>query len=103
MAKRAGRAHDPSGLEGTPPGGMSVPCRACPHPDINLPSDWANEPAETQLLLFLFFIGSYHSLEFYSGGYTARSLRKMLTLSRRHVHDQTSTRILLLDRVGVHL
>lgn len=48
MAKRAGRAHDPSGIDGTLPGGLSIPCRACPHPNINLPQDWAKEPAETQ-------------------------------------------------------
>jgi hypothetical protein len=37
MAKRAGRAHDPAGIDATLPGGLSIPCRACPHPTINLP------------------------------------------------------------------
>ena len=40
MAKRAGRGHDPSGIDGTPRGGLSIPCRACPHPHINLPDGW---------------------------------------------------------------
>ena len=48
MAKRAGRAHDPSGINGTQPGGLSIPCRACPHPNVNLPHDWDKEPAQTQ-------------------------------------------------------
>jgi hypothetical protein len=55
MAKRAGRGHDPSRLDGTPPGGLLIRCRACPHPNINLPNDWANEPAETRYLFFFFF------------------------------------------------
>ena len=52
MAKRAGRGHDPSGIDGTPQGGLSIACRACPHPDINLPHDWAKEPAETQYAVY---------------------------------------------------
>ena len=51
MAKRAGLAHDPSGTDGTLPGGLSIPCRACPHPNISLPLNWAKEPAETQYVL----------------------------------------------------
>ena len=39
MVKRAGRAHDPTGINGTPQGGLSIACRACPHPNINLPQD----------------------------------------------------------------
>ncbi|ESK82676.1 hypothetical protein Moror_11176 [Moniliophthora roreri MCA 2997] len=45
MAKQAGRGHDPSGLEGTPKGSMAIPCRACPHPGINLPSEWKQASA----------------------------------------------------------
>ena len=48
MVKRAGRAHDPSGIDGTHAGGLSIPCRACPHPNVNLPHDWDKEPAQTQ-------------------------------------------------------
>lgn len=48
MAKRAGRAHDPTGIDGMLQGGLSIPCCACPHPNINLPCDWATEPTETQ-------------------------------------------------------
>ena len=48
MAKRAGRGHHPTGIEGTPQGGLSIACRACPHPNINLPRGWAKESAETQ-------------------------------------------------------
>ena len=40
MVKRAGRGHAPSGIAGTGQGELSVPCRACPHPEINLPDGW---------------------------------------------------------------
>jgi hypothetical protein len=48
MAKRAGRGHDPAGLDATLPGGLSIPCCVCPHPNINLPLKWKEEPAETR-------------------------------------------------------
>ncbi|KAG6809653.1 hypothetical protein H0H92_015320 [Tricholoma furcatifolium] len=48
--KRAGRAHDISGIKGTAPGSMAIPCRACPQPKINLPDGWENAPAETSWL-----------------------------------------------------
>ena len=48
MAKRAGCAHDPAGIDATLPGGLSITCRVCPHPNINLPLKWRQEPAETQ-------------------------------------------------------
>jgi len=40
MAKRAGRGHDPVGIDVTAQGALSIPCRACPHPNINLPDGW---------------------------------------------------------------
>ncbi|KAJ7829807.1 hypothetical protein B0H14DRAFT_2593769 [Mycena olivaceomarginata] len=46
MCKRAGRGHDPGGISATKPGELAIPCRACPHPNINLPLDWADVPAE---------------------------------------------------------
>lgn len=38
--KRFGRGHDPTGIPGTAPRSLIVPCRPCPHPDINLPDNW---------------------------------------------------------------
>ncbi|KIJ94641.1 hypothetical protein K443DRAFT_110051, partial [Laccaria amethystina LaAM-08-1] len=38
--KRAGRGHDPEGVENTPPGSLTVECPACPHPGRNLPENW---------------------------------------------------------------
>ena len=46
LLKRAGRGHDPTGVAGTPPGGLAVICPACPHPNINLPENWADAPPE---------------------------------------------------------
>ncbi|KAJ7885141.1 hypothetical protein B0H14DRAFT_2564086 [Mycena olivaceomarginata] len=46
MCKRAGRGHDPDGISATTAGELAIPCRACPHPDINLPEDWDKAPSE---------------------------------------------------------
>lgn len=46
--KRSGRGHDPSGAEGTVDGGLAILCPSCPHPGINLPSRWREQPAEKQ-------------------------------------------------------
>jgi len=54
MAKRAGCGHDPSGIDGTPQGGLSIPCCSCPHPDINLPDGWDNAPPKDQCVLNLY-------------------------------------------------
>lgn len=40
MLKRAGRGNQASGIDGTKQGELSVLCRSCPHPHINLPLDW---------------------------------------------------------------
>lgn len=42
MAKRAGRAHDPAGIEKTRPGELALRCPACPIPGVNLPDGWQN-------------------------------------------------------------
>ncbi|KAF8131729.1 hypothetical protein K438DRAFT_1911926 [Mycena galopus ATCC 62051] len=46
MCKRAGCAHDPSGIKGTSAGELVIPCRACPQPGINLPEGWEDAPPE---------------------------------------------------------
>lgn len=46
MAKRAGRCHDISGIDGTSPGECAILCPACPHPGKNLPLDWEDAPPE---------------------------------------------------------
>ena len=38
--KRAGRGHDPTGVEGTKPGELALLCPACPRPGVNLPDNW---------------------------------------------------------------
>jgi hypothetical protein len=40
MLKRAGRAQDPTGANGTALGELAVECPACPHPGRNLPEGW---------------------------------------------------------------
>ncbi|KAJ7838570.1 hypothetical protein B0H13DRAFT_1911683 [Mycena leptocephala] len=54
MLKRAGRAHDPSGVYGTQPGECAVLCPACPRPGVNLPDDWDSAPPEKKFLYVLF-------------------------------------------------
>ncbi|KAI0696131.1 hypothetical protein C8T65DRAFT_583713 [Cerioporus squamosus] len=56
MLKRAGRAHDPAGIEATEPGGLAVECLACPHPGKNLPVGWESAPAGTRWLYTLFLM-----------------------------------------------
>ncbi|KZV59243.1 hypothetical protein PENSPDRAFT_595836, partial [Peniophora sp. CONT] len=38
--KRAGRAHEDGGIEGTPEGALAIPCPACPREGDNIPTDW---------------------------------------------------------------
>ncbi|KAJ8699281.1 hypothetical protein PTI98_002412 [Pleurotus ostreatus] len=52
--KRAGRAHDPSGVSGTKRGELTVACPACPDPEVNLPRDWESAPPERRFLYTLF-------------------------------------------------
>ena len=46
MLKWAGRANDPSGVDGTKTGELAIRCPSCPHPGINLPDDWTTAPEE---------------------------------------------------------
>lgn len=48
MLKRAGRGHDPGGVENTKEGECALLCPACPHPGKNLPANWADYPEEKQ-------------------------------------------------------
>ncbi|KAF9030912.1 hypothetical protein BJ165DRAFT_1411288 [Panaeolus papilionaceus] len=52
--KRAGHGQDPTGVDGTPQGGLAVECPACPHPGRNLPSGW--ELVGAFLFLYTLFI-----------------------------------------------
>ncbi|KAJ7438372.1 hypothetical protein B0H11DRAFT_1752825 [Mycena galericulata] len=54
MLKRAGRGHDPIGIDGTAPGECALLCPACPHPGKNIPANWREEPEEKQFLYALF-------------------------------------------------
>uniref|UniRef100_A0A0W0EZV3 CxC2-like cysteine cluster KDZ transposase-associated domain-containing protein n=1 Tax=Moniliophthora roreri TaxID=221103 RepID=A0A0W0EZV3_MONRR len=53
LGQRAGQGHDPSGLAGTKNGSTAVLCRACLHPDINLPDDWKQAPLSRRWLYAL--------------------------------------------------
>ena len=48
MGKRAGRGHDPVGINGTRQGSLTIPCRVCPLPYVNLPEDWRSAPESDQ-------------------------------------------------------
>ncbi|KAJ7821404.1 hypothetical protein B0H13DRAFT_1660306, partial [Mycena leptocephala] len=54
MLKRAGRGHDPAGIEATKPGECALLCPACPHPGKNLPPDWKDAPKEKRFLYALY-------------------------------------------------
>ncbi|KAG1851623.1 hypothetical protein DFJ58DRAFT_716681 [Suillus subalutaceus] len=55
MLKRAGRDHDPSGMDATSTGECAVLCPACPHPGKNLPEGWedASHDIRWKYALFL--------------------------------------------------
>ncbi|KJA25187.1 hypothetical protein HYPSUDRAFT_135353 [Hypholoma sublateritium FD-334 SS-4] len=48
--KRGGRGHDTTGAAGTSDGELALLCPTCPHPGINLPTNWADAPKEKQFL-----------------------------------------------------
>ena len=52
--KRAGRGHDPEGVENTPPGNLTVECPACPHPGRNLPENWRDAGPLMYAMLFFY-------------------------------------------------
>ncbi|KAJ7434267.1 hypothetical protein B0H11DRAFT_2164741 [Mycena galericulata] len=54
MLKRAGRGHDPTGVDGTRAGECALLCPACPQPGKDLPPDWKNAPKEKRHLYALF-------------------------------------------------
>ncbi|KAJ7775286.1 hypothetical protein B0H16DRAFT_1712863 [Mycena metata] len=54
MLKRAGRGHDPAGVEATQLGECALLCPACPQPGKNLPPDWKNTPKARRFLYALF-------------------------------------------------
>jgi hypothetical protein len=51
LLKRGGRAHNPTGAQGTSPGELAVLCPACPYPDINLPADWMLATKDLEFVL----------------------------------------------------
>ncbi|KAJ8581383.1 hypothetical protein M405DRAFT_854827 [Rhizopogon salebrosus TDB-379] len=53
MLKRAGRGHDPKGVDETAEGECAVLCPACPQPGKNLPADY-NAPGPKRWLYSLF-------------------------------------------------
>jgi hypothetical protein len=48
MLKRAGRGHDPAGVDATKEGECVVLCPACLQPGKNLLPDWRDAPYEIQ-------------------------------------------------------
>jgi hypothetical protein len=53
MLKRAGRAFDSRGVEGTLPGELAVECPACPQPGVNIPDDWEAAPEGQKCACFV--------------------------------------------------
>ncbi|KAJ7817577.1 hypothetical protein B0H13DRAFT_1662585 [Mycena leptocephala] len=52
-AWRAGRAHDPAGIEATKLGELTVVCWACPHDGRNLPPEWRDVDPKYRFLYML--------------------------------------------------
>ncbi|KAJ7770736.1 hypothetical protein B0H16DRAFT_1306425 [Mycena metata] len=54
MLKRAGRGHDPAGVEATKAGECALLCPACPQPGKNLPPNWKDTRKSRRFLYALF-------------------------------------------------
>ncbi|KAF7306182.1 CxC2 domain-containing protein [Mycena chlorophos] len=54
LLKRAGRGHEPGGVDGTGIGELAVRCPACPRPDVNLPNGWQNVSPQDQGLYIMY-------------------------------------------------
>ena len=53
MLKCSAHAYDPGGVSATHPGSLTIPCRVCPLPNINLPPGWEDvSPARVYVQLF---------------------------------------------------
>ncbi|KAH7917632.1 hypothetical protein BV22DRAFT_1108535 [Leucogyrophana mollusca] len=53
MLKRAGRGNIADGLSSMKSGDLAIACPACPHPDINLPEEWADAEPGMKFLYVL--------------------------------------------------
>ena len=62
MLKRAGRGHDPTGVNGTRDGELAIRCPACPRPDVNLPENWQAKEKEFQYVLIYIIIRQQRQL-----------------------------------------
>ncbi|KAJ8468439.1 hypothetical protein ONZ45_g17240 [Pleurotus djamor] len=53
MIKRSGRGHQTEDISSVSSGALAVDCPPCPHPSINLPSDWETAPMARRWLYTL--------------------------------------------------
>ena len=54
--KRAGRAHEPGGPDGTSHGELAIRCPACPRPGVNLPENWRDVPDDMKCVTASIFV-----------------------------------------------
>ncbi|KAJ3510330.1 hypothetical protein NMY22_g16006 [Coprinellus aureogranulatus] len=50
LMKRSGKGHHPDGVASTTQGECALLCPPCPHPGINMPEGWENEPEATRYI-----------------------------------------------------
>lgn len=58
MLKRAGRGAVPDGITTTLPGGLAIPCPACPRVGVNLPDAWESVPDAERYVHALLLLNS---------------------------------------------
>jgi hypothetical protein len=87
--KRAGRGHDPSGIEATSRGELMVECPACPHPDRNLPDGW--QSAGPLLYVFPPLNGLLSSLHIRNPGFYIFSFSLSMGTSNSKAKNGIST------------
>lgn len=88
--KRAGRGHNPAGIEATSPGSLVVECAACPHPGRNLPDGWETTTRNAMLvcivLCHVIVTDSYFTRYLYAL-YLSMEANFRLPLKNRHLRD----------------
>jgi hypothetical protein len=87
MLKRAGRGHDPEGVNGTREGECAVLCPACPQPGKNLPDNWCDAPSRVQCV----FLGATFTISNSAVHRWVYAIYKALDANFRMVRNKVSS------------
>lgn len=90
MLKKAGRGHEPGGVDGTQPGELCTRCPACPRPGYNIPDNWETVSDELKwvvrlncVVTFTYFHGRYLYMQFIAIDANFRLKRRAISTYER--------------------